>query len=166
MRYLWSVINVIKEIDFAQYKNIEQQEFLKNIMTATTFPELEQTLHDVLLLLPLDKTGETSVNLTVQRAQSLVHEFYNQGITLDEIAMKLKITPEYLGTQFHKEMSVTFSAYMKNYRMKKAKELLIGTNLKLYEIAEKVGYSDSKYFSQVFRECTGQLPTEYRKTNK
>lgn len=166
VRYLWSVINVIKEIDFAQYKNIEQQEYLKNIMTATTFPELEQTLHDVLLLLPLDKTGETSVNLTVQRAQSLVHEFYNQGITLDEIAMKLKITPEYLGTQFHKEMGVTFSAYMKNYRIKKAKELLIGTNLKLYDIADKVGYSDSKYFSQVFKECTGQLPTEYRKTNK
>lgn len=166
VRYLWSVINIIKEIDFVQYKNIEQQEFLKNIMSAITFTELEQTLHEVLLLLPLDKTGETSINLTVQRAQSLVHEFYSQGITLDEIAAKLKITPEYLGTQFHKEMGVTFSSYMKNYRIKKAKELLIGTDLKLYEIAEKVGYSDSKYFGQVFRECTGQLPTEYRKANK
>ncbi len=166
VRYLWSVINIIKEIDFVQYKNIEQQESLKNIMSATTFAELEQTLHDVLLLLPLDRTGETSINLTVQRAQSLVHEFYSQGITLDEIAAKLKITPEYLGTQFHKEIGVTFSSYMKNYRIKKAKELLIGTDLKLYEIADKVGYSDSKYFGQVFRECTGQLPTEYRKTNK
>lgn len=166
VRYLWSVINVIKEIDFAQYKNIEQQEFLKNIMSATTFAELEQTLHAVVLLVPLDRTGETSINLTVQRAKSLVHEFYDQGITLDEIAFRLKITPEYLGTQFHKEMGVTFSSYMKNYRIKKAKELLIGTNLKLYEIADKVGYSDSKYFSQVFRECTGHLPTEYRKTNK
>lgn len=96
----------------------------------------------------------------------MIHEFYQSGITLEEIASKLNITPEYLGTQFHKEMGVNFSTYMKNYRISKAKELLCGTQLKLYEIAEKVGYSDPKYFSKVFKETTGQLPAEYRKTFK
>jgi two-component system response regulator YesN len=95
-----------------------------------------------------------------------VHEFYNQGITLDEIAAKLNITPEYLGTQFHKEMGINFSSYIKNFRIKKAKELLIGTHLKLYEVADKSGYGDPKYFSQVFKEATGFLPTEYRKMYK
>ena len=163
VRFLWSMISVAKEIDFNQYKSLDQQEFLKNIMSATTYSELVQTLDDFITLLPIDIAGEPSISFTVQRAKSLVHEFYNQGITLEEIALKLNITPEYLGTQFHKELGINFSSYIKNHRITKAKELLIGTHLKLYEIANKAGYSDAKYFSQVFKECTGQLPTEYRK---
>lgn len=166
VRFIWSIINVTKEINFDQYKLIQQHEFLQNIMTATTNAELELTLQDLISFLRKGIIGDSSVNLTVQRAKSMVHEFYDQGITLDEIALKLNITPEYLGTQFHKEVGVNFSSYIKDYRIKKAKELIIGTQLKLYEVADKVGYSDSKYFSQVFKECTGQLPTEYRKRNK
>jgi len=55
---------------------------------------------------------------------------------------------------------------MKKYRVQKAKEILLGTNLKLYEVAEKVGYTDPKYFSRVFKEVTGYLPAEYRKVKK
>ena len=109
---------------------------------------------------------QDSTNLTIKRAKRLIHEFYNTGITLDEIAAKLNITPEYLGTQFHRETGVTFSAYMKNYRIQKSKELLLGTSMKLYEIAERVGYTDPKYFSKVFRDVTGQLPADFRKTSK
>lgn len=164
VRFLWSMINVEKEIAFNQYNGLDQQEFLKDIMSATTYSELEHTLDHLIELFSTDMPeGEPSISLTIQRAKSLIHEFFNQGITLDEIALKLNITPEYLGTQFHRELGINFSSYIKNHRIKKAKELLIGTHLKLYEIADKTGYSDPKYFSQVFKECTGQLPTEYRK---
>ena len=109
------------------------------------------------------KDDDAITHLTVKKAKSLINEFYQTGITLEEIGMKLSITPEYLGTLFHKEVGVSFSAYIRNYRIEKAKELLCGTQLKLYEIAEQVGYSDSKYFGKVFKEATGMLPTEYRK---
>jgi two-component system response regulator YesN len=134
-------------------------------MSAMTYKELEDALEEFISLLSNETAEESLINLNIQRAKSLVHEFYNQGITLDEIALKLKITPEYLGTQFHKEVGVNFSTYIRNYRISKAKELLIGTHMKLHEIAQKVGYNDPKYFSQVFKECTGQLPTEYRVMN-
>ena len=96
----------------------------------------------------------------------MIHEFYKDGITLDEIAGKLGITPEYLSTQFQKEMGLNFSAYIRNYRIGKAKLMLIGSSMKVYEIAAEVGYSDPKYFSRVFRQVTGQKPDEYRKTQK
>lgn len=99
----------------------------------------------------------------IQKMKSLAHEFYNQGITLDEIAMELQKTPEYLGTQFHKEVSITYGNYMKQYRIEKAKKLLLGTDLKIYKIAEQVGYQDPKYFSKLFKELEGKLPAEYRK---
>ncbi|MEZ3507878.1 MAG: AraC family transcriptional regulator [Lachnospiraceae bacterium] len=102
----------------------------------------------------------------MKKAQSMIHEFYADGITLSEIADRLNLTQEYMGTQFHKELGENFSAYIRNYRLAKAKELLIGTQLKQYEIAEKVGYTDAKYFARVFKECVGMSPAEYRKSNR
>ena len=46
------------------------------------------------------------------------------------------------------------------------RDTILEENLKLYEVAEKVGYSDPKYFSRIFKEITGQLPTEYRRSVK
>ena len=67
---------------------------------------------------------------------------------------------------FHKETGTHFSTYIREHRITKAKELLIGTQMKIYEIADQVGYADAKYFSRVFKESTGQLPADYRRTNK
>ena len=131
--------------------------------------ELEKNMEGIAGLMPEEKNDEDkddNMRLVIRRTKSLIHEFYARGITLDEIAEKLNVTPEYLGSQFHKEVGVTFSTYMKEYRIQKAKKLLIGTNLKLYEVAEQVGYATPKYFSKIFKEVTGQFPAEYRKLNK
>ena len=103
--------------------------------------------------------------MTIRRS-SMIHEFYADGITLSEIADRLNLTQEYLGAQFHRELGENFSSYIRNYRLSKAKELLIGTQLKQYEIAKKTGYTDAKYFARVFKECTGMSPAEYRKANR
>lgn len=165
VRFMWAVINVAKETGMLGHEELEQQTLLERIMGAKTQGELERTVSA--LAKKIRGMEETDgVHLTVKRAQSLIQEFYQSGITLEEIAAKLNITPEYLGTLFHRELGVNFSSYMKNFRITRAKELLIGTQMKLYEISDKVGYSDPKYFSRVFREVTGQLPADYRKTHK
>lgn len=166
MRFLWALISISKEVGTLDYKSLNQQELLEEIMSAKKHAELVQASENLLKKInPAQKQGEDT-NLTVKIAKSMIHEFYQRGITLEEIALKLDITPEYLSGQFHREVGMTFSHYIRNYRMNKAKELLIGTQLKLYEVADKVGYSDAKYFSRMFREYTGQLPAEYRKTHK
>lgn len=164
VRFLWSILNVAKEIDMESLKTVEQQELLEEIMSSITYDELEGILEGILERIPREQKKED--NYLIQRTKSLIHEFYQQGITLDEIAHQLKITPEYLGMQFHKETGCNFSSYMKNYRIKKAKELLLGSRMKLYEIAASVGYTDPKYFSRVFKEVTGELPAEYRKRHQ
>lgn len=166
VRFLWAVIGIAKEVNLIDYQQLPQQRLLEEIMNARTRGELMEVAQFVAGKLCFDKAEEETMHLTVKRAKSMIHEFYQTGITLDEIASKLHITPEYLGTQFHREVGVNFSTYLRNYRIGKAKELLCGTTLKLYEIAERVGYADPKYFSKVFREATGMLPAEYRKTYK
>ncbi|MDF2613348.1 MAG: putative response regulatory protein [Clostridia bacterium] len=166
-RLSWSIMSTIREIDYHIYENLKQQEILESISNAIVWDELKDALWK--LLENVEKTTRTkqeATSLVVIKAKSLIDEFYKDGITLEEIAVKLKITPEYLGTLFHKELGISFSIYIKNYRMQKAKEMLIGTELKLYEIADLLGYNDSKYFARVFKEETGQSPAEYRKLNK
>ena len=165
IRFVWSVISVIKEIDYSVSAQLEQQTLMEMIVMAITERELEKPL--ALLGEALGGARkEEATGLIVRKAKSMVHECYNQGVTLDEIAGKLNITPEYLGGLFHREVGETFSSYIKNYRVKKAKGLLIGTDMKIYDISTAVGYADSKYFSRVFREMTGQLPADFRKLNK
>lgn len=165
VRFLWAVMNIAKEIGLLETEKIQQQKLLEQVMSARLSEELREAAQMLLDCL-MEQEEEAAVHLTVKKAQAMIHEYYQTGIMLEEIADKLNITPEYLGNQFHKEMGVTFSAYMKNYRIGKAKELLLKTPLKLYEIAQKVGYADAKYFSRVFREATGQLPADYRKTHR
>lgn len=164
VRFLWSIIGIAKEMGFLRTEDIEQQSILNMIMNAKIREELVYAA-DLVFSAIRQESEENISHLTVNRMKSIIKEYYG-SITLEEIGRKLNVTPEYLGTLFHKEVGVSFSTYMKKYRINKAKELLCGTDLKLYQIAEQVGYMDSKYFSKVFKEITGQLPTEYRKMYK
>ncbi|MDF2906252.1 MAG: putative response regulatory protein [Herbinix sp.] len=167
VRFLWALINVAKEINIINYDQIEQKNILERIMGSMNREELKDVMEEVCLCIKEDQYGErTELSLNVKRAENMILEYYKTGITLEEIAEKLNLTPEYLGNQFHLEKGVKFSTYIKDFRIMKAKELLIGSKLKVCEVAERVGYSDAKYFSKVFRDNTGQLPAEYRKTNK
>lgn len=166
VRFQWALLNIAKEVDCIDYKRVDQKELLNRIMGAKTEEELRNTF-ELLLCHMRTPAGEgEAVSLAVKKAQSMIHEFYADGITLGEIAERLNLTQEYLGTQFHRELGENFSSYIRNYRLMKAKELLIGTQLKQYEISEKVGYTDSKYFARVFKECVGMSPAEYRKSNR
>lgn len=166
VRFLWAVMGMAKELGCINFESLKQQKLLEMIMEAKRREELAYAA-DYLFGYIRSRPEDKEINhLTVKRVRSLIREFYQSGITLDEISSKLNLTPEYLGTQFHKEMGMTYSTYMKNFRISKAKELLCTTHLKLYEIAAKVGYSDPKYFSKVFKEMTGQLPADYRKMLK
>lgn len=165
VRFLWFVMEIAKDLGKLKNRKIERQKLLERIMNAKTRSELMAISNEVLNIVTAEPEVEEDVSsITVKRAKSIIHEYYNTGITLDEIASRLNITPEYLGTIFHNESGENFSSYIRNYRMAKAKELLLGTNLKLYEIAERVGYSDPKYFSRVFKESTGMLPADFRKS--
>jgi two-component system response regulator YesN len=106
---------------------------------------------------------EKSLGLIIHKASKLIQERYQTGISLDELANQFHITPEYLSSLFQKELGMSFTAYLKNIRMNKAKELLLNTPLKSYEVAEQVGYLDAKYFSKVFKEATGLTPGSFKR---
>jgi two-component system, response regulator YesN len=167
VRFIWAMLNVAKEISILNHDQIEQKKILEKIMGSINKEELRDVIEEIYRCIKDNNyEGKAELSLNVKRAENMILEYYKTGITLEEIAAKLNLTPEYLGMQFHLEKGVKFSTYIKDFRIMKAKELLIGSKMKVCEVSEKVGYSDAKYFSRVFRESTGLLPAEYRKTNK
>ncbi|REK74942.1 response regulator [Paenibacillus paeoniae] len=87
----------------------------------------------------------------------------HENITLKDVAEKYSFSPNYLGQIFKEEMKTNFSDYVSMLRMEKAGELLVNTNLKVYEIANLIGYRYLPYFSRQFKDYHGKTPLEYRR---
>ncbi|MDF2958908.1 MAG: AraC family transcriptional regulator [Paenibacillus sp.] len=87
-----------------------------------------------------------------------------QHATLYSVAQKVYMTPTYLSSLFKLNTGKTFIEQLTDIRISKAKDMLKSTHLKNYEVAEKVGYKDSRYFSQIFKKKVGVSPSEYRES--
>lgn len=99
----------------------------------------------------------------MQRADEYIREHYAQDLTVEKVAEHVGKTPNYFSHLFKKELGVPFREYVNRLRISKAKELILRTNDRIYEIGEKVGFSDYAYFTQVFRKLEGRPPTSLRK---
>lgn len=92
-----------------------------------------------------------------------IEKNYFGKISLELISKKYYINPSYFSQLFKSVTNETFSNYVIKYRIQKAKELMKIGGLKIYQIAEMVGYEDEKHFSQLFKKNTGVSPSEYQK---
>lgn len=164
-RYFNMIYHTVQESGILSGRDKEMAETLQRILAAVSWEELEELYDDFAREIIRGKQREKSEaqSLLVQKACSLIREFYSQGITLEETAAKLGVSPEYLSTRMKKETGMTFTETIKGCRIDRIKELLVSTNLKLIQIAEKTGYTDPKYMSRIFKEEVGMLPLEYRK---
>ncbi len=92
-----------------------------------------------------------------------IHNCYAEDISLEQVAQKVSLSPGYFSKVFKKEMGQGFVKYLTTYRLERAKEQLIESNMKIIDICKSVGIPDLSYFCYVFRKDTGLSPDEYRK---
>lgn len=102
-------------------------------------------------------------NASLREILKYVEEHYQHDITIQSIAKKFFLNPNYLSQLFKKELNITFTDYMTNTRINAAKRLLYTTNLSIGEIADRIGYRDYFYFIRIFKKMTSQTPGQYRK---
>ncbi|MDE6853365.1 MAG: response regulator [Lachnospiraceae bacterium] len=91
---------------------------------------------------------------------------YMNNIKLENIAPLFGYNSSYLGKIFTKKVGEGFNVFIDKVRIKHSKELLVETDLKVYEISEKVGYRSVDYFHTKFKKYVDQSPAEYRKQHK
>lgn len=100
---------------------------------------------------------------TLKSAMDYIDAHYaDDSITLGSVACEVQVSANYLSSAFSQNTRQTFTEYITDKRMDKAKKLLRSTDLATAEIAAQVGYKDSHYFSFVFKKTQGLSPREYR----
>jgi two-component system response regulator YesN len=98
----------------------------------------------------------------VKETLDYIKNNYFSGLSLKLIAYNNHVNASYLGQIFKKEVGQTFVDYVNKFRIKKAKELLANTHMKVNEIAIKVGFTDPHYFLKIFKKYTHLRPSEIK----
>lgn len=98
----------------------------------------------------------------IQKIKSYVEERFYENINLKKLAAEFYINPVYLGQLFKKTYGVYFNEFLLDIRINEAKKLLRQTDLRIYEIAEKVGFKNADYFVTQFEKLENMTPSEYR----
>ena len=130
--------------------------------------DVEEMLAKVQTKLDKERKKAQIQNLVDQGQHSELEEAIHERLADSELSLKnlafqLGFSPSYLSVLIKKELGLPFQDYLIQERMKKAKLLLLTTDLKIYEIAEQVGFDDMNYFSQRFKQVVGLTPRQFKK---
>ncbi|PLS03202.1 response regulator transcription factor [Neobacillus cucumis] len=124
---------------------------------------IDRTIREIAIFLRKIKRN------TVQKNSNVIYEIekyleanFDRDVKLQEISEHFYISREYISRKFKQEFNVNISDYIVNIRIERAKALLKNSELKIYEIANMIGYQDDKYFRKVFKKVEGVTPNEYR----
>lgn len=122
-----------------------------------------QTVKTVTSKAPDLFVNQKKSSMLVNAVQEYLNSRYcSNSLSLEEVADHFRKNPAYISKVFKKETGFNFSDYITQKRMEKGKELLTDMTLKIYEIAELIGYADASNFIKVFKKHCGMSPNEYR----
>ena len=108
----------------------------------------------------------TSKSDIIETACRYINENFAKDITLNDVAKHVFLSPIYFSAYFKKKTGERYIDYLQSIKLKKARELLEDTNVKIPTIAEMSGFRDTNYFHKIFKNQTGLTPSEYRKEYK
>ena len=102
-------------------------------------------------------------NIILQALQ-FMYDNYAERITLKDVAGYVYLSESYFSKIFREETGQTFNSYLNHIRIEKSKGMLLNRNLKISDVAIRVGFDDQSYFTKVFKRATGILPNAYKES--
>lgn len=150
---------VLPEIDSEAYiiENCKTKEKMEQILIYI----LETTVNY------REEVGGLKYSNIIKEAKDYIKEnYWDSNLNLKQVAKIVALSPNHFSTVFSNATGKTFIEYLTNVRLSESKRLLETTNLKLFDISEKIGYKESHYYSFIFKKYNNITPTEYRKNKK
>ena len=102
----------------------------------------------------------------IYKVQQYILEHFSEELSLKTLAEIACVSPHYFSAYFKAETGQNYKAFLTHIRMENALNMVLNSDLKTYEIAEKVGYNNVRRFVDAFRAAYGMSPSDYRKSNK
>lgn len=142
--------------------------FFERLNKLQTISEIHIWLSDTIekIIDYLEKSQSSKKRKIVNKAVEYIEEHYNEPMTLNDVAEKMFLNASYFCKIFKDEIGESFTRYLMKLRVQKAIKLMDDPTLKMYEIAEKVGYEDAQYFTKMFKSIQGISPMQYRERIK
>lgn len=135
----------------AEFSRMDNPEKLTSWMTAT-IGEAMTVIHG----------RHRSYHLLVHHAMTQIRQNYHAGLSLKTLASAFNVSPAYLGQLFKEETGKYFHDYLIQTRLQESRTLLVDTDLKVGEIARRIGIPNQSYFNRIFKNEYGVSPMEYR----
>ncbi|MDR3597029.1 response regulator [Clostridium sp.] len=101
--------------------------------------------------------------ITLLAIKYIEENYYSNDLSINDISDKLEVTSSYVSKLLKKETGVSFIDHLTNIRIKKAMYIMEDPSIKIYDVAELVGYSNQHYFCRAFKKVVGISPTEYKR---
>ena len=152
----------IKRLLPHSFRTYEQLIHMNNIREVTEWMHLLTKDLQVFLR----KEGEKGYPHVVGQVLDWIAAHYRESASLQEAACYVDLNPSYLSSLLKKYTGKSYTELLTEYRVEQAKQLLLLTNDKIYEVGVKVGYEDKFYFNRVFKRMTGMSPGEYKNMNR
>ena len=142
---------------------VRLEEAAAGVQDSRTFDELDRWVRQAVGLL---RAQGKVYSVPIQKALDYIGFHFSEDISLNTVADFVYLNRDYLSRQFKKEVGTNFSEYLMNLRMQQAKRLLETTNMRVSDIALRVGITNMSYFSTVFHKSFGCKPNDIRKKKK
>ncbi|WP_026521399.1 response regulator transcription factor [Butyrivibrio sp. VCB2001] len=113
-------------------------------------------------LIPLKTKDEVSNRYVQTAIEYIENNYVDSGFSITKLAEAMSVSEGHISRLFKSETDQSINNYLTRYRIKKAMDYLKDVNVKVYEVAEKVGYSDIAYFSNTFKKLVGKNPSDYQ----
>ncbi|QBO35955.1 AraC family transcriptional regulator [Periweissella cryptocerci] len=104
----------------------------------------------------------SEIHPSIQSAIDYVAEHITESITLDEVSQHVFLSNYYFSKLFKKEMFTTFTVYVNDKKMQRAKEMLVNPEIPIQQISQHLGFAQTSYFSKVFKQHAEMTPSEFR----
>lgn len=99
---------------------------------------------------------------TMEVAKQYIEKHFTKPLTLEEVALEVKLSPTYFSKIFKEYFRATFIEYVTKIRMEEARKLIQENEISLKEISFLIGYNDPNYFSRVFKKHYGDSPRQFQ----
>lgn len=164
---LLSVLIAFEEADYTTGDYAEERIILKKLADSRYLSELKydftKLCSDIMNKITGQKDGEGR-KLSILAMDYIEKNYMDSGMSLNMVCTHLGVSISYFSMIFKNYTGETFVEALTRVRIDKSRKLMDTTDLKAYEIAERVGYNDPHYFSMIFKKVTGKTPSEYAKS--
>jgi two-component system response regulator YesN len=157
---------MMEEGDFDNEIIDEGYVFCNSINNYSNFSELKVFLFDysIKTIQKIEQNRKGSTSSIVLNAKKYIDNNYNKKLTLNKIADMFNINPAYFCSKFKEITGRNYHEYITSIRVEKAKKMLTENDMTVTKIAKLVGYDDSRYFSKIFKKCTGFQPSKFKQS--